>query len=80
MAAAEAITVPDPSEQVELAAIRGVSLLDQGDTAGAIATFRAGLAADPDRAHPFLPIMLAHAGRANLLAGDLRPSPGTTKR
>ena len=33
--------------------------------------FRAGLAADPDRAHPFLPIMLAHAGRAHLLAGDL---------
>ena len=32
---------------------------------------RAGLAADPDRAHPFLPIMLAHAGRAHLLAGDL---------
>ena len=72
LAAAEAITVPDPSEQVELAAIRGVSLLDQGDTAGAIATFRAGLAADPDRTHPFLPIMLAHAGRANLLAGDLQ--------
>ena len=72
LAAAEAITVPDPSEQVELAAIRGVSLLDQGDTAGAIATFRASLAADPDRAHPFLPIMLAHAGRANLLAGDLQ--------
>jgi tetratricopeptide (TPR) repeat protein len=71
LAAAEAITVPDLSEQVELAAIRGVSVLDQGDTAGAISAFHAGLAADPDRAHPFLPIMLAHAGRACLLAGDL---------
>jgi hypothetical protein len=28
--------------------------------------------ADPDRAHPFLPIMLAHTGRAYLLAGDLQ--------
>jgi DNA-binding SARP family transcriptional activator len=72
LAAAEAITVPDPDERVELAAIRGVSLLDQGDTAGAIALFRAGLAADPDRAHPFLPIMLTHTGRAHLLAGDLQ--------
>jgi len=72
LAATEAITVPDPSEQVEIAAIRGVSVLDQGDTAGAISVFRAGLAADPDRTHPFLPIMLAHAGRAHLLAGDLQ--------
>ena len=71
LTAAEAITVPDLSEQVELAAIRGVSVLDQGDTTGAISVFHAGLAADPDRAHPFLPIMLAHAGRAHLLAGDL---------
>jgi len=71
LTAAEAITVPDLSEQVELAAIRGVSVLDQGDTTGAISVFHAGLAADPDRAHPFLPIMLAHAGRARLLAGDL---------
>jgi DNA-binding SARP family transcriptional activator len=68
---AAAITVPDQSGQVELAAIRGVSVLDQGDPAGAISVFRAGLAADPDRAHPFLPIMLAHTGRAHLLAGDL---------
>ena len=30
-----------------------------------------GQDADPDRAHPFLPIMLAHTGRAYLLAGDL---------
>jgi len=71
LAAAEAIAVPDPSEQVELAAIRGVSVLDQGDAAGAVSVFHAGLAADPDRAHPFLPVMLAHAGRARLLAGDL---------
>jgi len=71
LADAEAIAVPDQSEHVELAAIRGVSVLDQGDPAGAISVFGAGLAADPDRAHPFLPIMLAHAGRAHLLAGDL---------
>jgi len=72
LAAAQASTVPDPSEQVELAAIRGVSLLDQGDTAGAVSVFHAGLAAAPDRAHPFLPVMLAHTGRAHLLAGDLQ--------
>jgi DNA-binding SARP family transcriptional activator len=71
LAAAEAIAFVGLSEQVELAAIRGVSVLDQGDPAGAISVFGAGLAADPDRAHPFLPIMLAHAGRAHLLAGDL---------
>lgn len=71
LAAAEAITVPDPAEQVELAAIRGVSVLDQGNIAGAVSVFHAGLAADPDRTHPFLPIMLAHTGRAHLLAGDL---------
>jgi tetratricopeptide (TPR) repeat protein len=72
LATADAIIVPDPGEQVEVAAIRGVSLLDQGDTAGAMDVFRAGLAADPERAHPFLPIMLAHAGRAHLLSGDLQ--------
>jgi tetratricopeptide repeat protein len=72
LAAAEAITEPDPSEQVELAAIRGVSLLDQGDIVGAVSVFRAGLAADPHRTHPFLPIMLAHTGRACLLANDLQ--------
>jgi tetratricopeptide (TPR) repeat protein len=71
LAAAEAIAVPDPAEQVELAAIRGVSVLDQGDIAGAVSVFQAGLAADPDRTHPFLPVMLAHTGRAHLLAGDL---------
>ena len=71
LAAAEAIAVPGLSEQVELAAIRGVSVLDQGDPVGAISVFGVGLAADPDRAHPFLPIMLAHAGRAHLLAGEL---------
>ena len=71
LADAEAIAVPDRSEHVELAAIRGVSVLDQGDPAGAISVFGAGLTADPDRAHPFLPIMLAHAGRAHLMAGDL---------
>ena len=72
LAAAEAITDSDPAEQVELAAIRGVSVLDQGDIAGAVSVFSAGLAADPQRAHPFLPIMLAHTGRAHLLAGDLQ--------
>jgi DNA-binding SARP family transcriptional activator len=71
LAVAQAITVPDPGEQVEWSAIRGVSLLDQGDTAGAMDVFRAGLAADPDRAHPFMPIMLSHVGRAQLLSGDL---------
>jgi DNA-binding SARP family transcriptional activator len=71
LAAAEEAHHPGPSEQVELAAIRGVSLVDQGDIATAIDVFDAGLAADPDGAHPFIPIMLAHAGRAHLLAGDL---------
>lgn len=47
IAAAEAIAVPDPTEQVELAAIRGVSVLDQGGIAGAVSVFHAGLAADP---------------------------------
>jgi len=70
LAAAEAAAANDSEAVVELAAIGGVSLLDQGDVDGAIATFQRGLAADPHRTHPFLPIMLAHAGRAYLLAGD----------
>jgi len=41
LADAEAIAVPDRSEHVELAAIRGVSVLDQGDPAGAISVFGA---------------------------------------
>ena len=70
LAAAEAAVTADSDAMVELAAIGGVSLLDQGDAGGAIATFQRGLAADPHRTHPFLPIMLAHAGRAYLLTGD----------
>jgi DNA-binding SARP family transcriptional activator len=70
LAAAEAAATPDSDAVVELAAIGGVSLLDQGEADGAIATFRRGLAADPHRTHPFLPIMLAHTGRAYLLVGD----------
>jgi tetratricopeptide (TPR) repeat protein len=55
---------------VEVAAIRGVSLLDCGDIDAAIAVFRQGFNADPGREHGFLPIMLTHAGRAGLLAGN----------
>jgi DNA-binding SARP family transcriptional activator len=60
----------DTSEPVEVAAIRGTSLLDQGDVRTAIDTFERGLATDPGRTHRFLPIMLSHLGRAYLLADD----------
>ena len=63
-------------EAVEVAAIRGVSLLDRGDVDAAIAVFRRGLNADPGREHGFLPIMLSHAGRACLLAGDFPAARG----
>src|SRR5262249_32277563 len=72
----------EAGEVVEVAAIRGVSLLDRGDIGAAIAVFRHGLDADPGREHGFLPIMLSHAGRAGLLAagfpaarGRLDPAP-----
>jgi len=71
LATAEAAVTVDRHAAVELAAIGGVSRLDQGDVDGAIAIFRRGLAADLHRAHPFLPIMLAHTGRAYLLGSDL---------
>jgi hypothetical protein len=61
---------------VEVAAIRGVSLLDRGDIDAAIAVFRHGLNADPAWEHGFLPIMLTHAGRACLLAGDFSAARG----
>jgi DNA-binding SARP family transcriptional activator len=61
----------DPSEPLEIAAIRGTSTLDRGEVHRAIATFECGLATDPDRVHRFLPIMLSHLGRAYLLANDL---------
>jgi DNA-binding SARP family transcriptional activator len=61
----------DASAPVEVAAIGGTSLLDQGDVHAAIAIFERGLATDPRRAHPFLPIMLSHFGRAHLLADDV---------
>jgi DNA-binding SARP family transcriptional activator len=61
----------DASEPLEIAAIRGTSLLDQGDVRDAIDTFEGGLATDPGRTHRFLPIMLSHLGRAHLLAEDL---------
>jgi hypothetical protein len=51
-------------------------LLDRGDAGAAIAVFRHGLDADPRREHGFLPIMLSHAGRACLLAGDLPAARG----
>lgn len=70
LAAARAAAPTEPDTVVELAAIGGVSLLDQGNIDRAIATFQEGLAADPHRTHPFLPIMLAHTGRAHLLAGE----------
>jgi DNA-binding SARP family transcriptional activator len=72
LASAEAAVDAGPGVVVELAAVHGVSQLDQGNVAAAIAAFQRGVAADPERAHPFLPVMLAHAGRAYLLAGDRR--------
>ena len=51
-------------------------MLDRGDIDAAIAVFRHALDADPGRAHAFLPIMLAHAGRACLLAGDFPAARG----
>ena len=76
LAEAEALGGGEASEAVEVAAIRGVSLLDRGDIDAAIAVFRHGLNADPGREHGFLPIMLSHAGRACLLAGDLPAARG----
>ncbi len=61
---------------MEVAAIRGVSLLDRGDVDAAIAVFGHGFNADPGREHGFLPIMLTHAGRACLLAGDFPAARG----
>jgi DNA-binding SARP family transcriptional activator len=61
----------DASQPLELAAIRGASLLDQGEVHHAIDTFERGLATDPGRTHRFLPIMLSHLGRAHLLADNL---------
>jgi len=76
LAEAESLGSGEASEVVEVAAIRGVSLLDQGDIDAAIAVFRHGLDADPGREHGFLPIMLSHAGRAGLLAGDFAAARG----
>ena len=70
LAEAESLGSGEAREVVEVAAVRGVSLLDRGDIDAAIAVFRHGLDADPGREHAFLPIMLTHAGRACLLAGD----------
>jgi len=76
LAEAESLGSGQASEVVEVAAIRGVSLLDRGDTDAAIAVFRHGLDADPGRDHGFLPIMLTHTGRACLLAGDFPAARG----
>jgi len=76
LAEAESLGSGEASEVVEVAAIRGVSLLDCGDIDAAIAVFGHGLDADPGREHGFLPIMLTHAGRACLLAGDLPAARG----
>jgi DNA-binding SARP family transcriptional activator len=61
----------DASEPLEVAAIRGTSLVDQGEVHRAVAIFEGGLATDPGRIHRFLPIMLSHVGRAHLLADNL---------
>src|SRR5499427_5357638 len=76
LAEAESLGSGEAGEVVEVAAIRGVSLLDRGDIDAATAVFRRGLDADPGREHGFLPIMLTHAGRAGLLAGDLPAARG----
>jgi len=76
LAEAESLGSGEAGEVVEVAAIRGVSLLDRGDIDAAIAVFRHGLDADPGRGHAFLPIMLTHAGRACLLAGDFPAARG----
>jgi DNA-binding SARP family transcriptional activator len=76
LAEAESLGSGEASEVVEVAAIRGVGLLDRGDIDAAIAVFRHGLDADPGREHGFLPIMLSHAGRACLLAGDFPAARG----
>jgi tetratricopeptide (TPR) repeat protein len=70
LVAAEARGAADPSGTVEVAAVRGVSLTDQGQFDRAMSVFEQGLAADPARSHRFLPLLLAHAGRAALLNGD----------
>jgi DNA-binding SARP family transcriptional activator len=80
LAEAESLGSGEAGEVVEVAAIRGVSLLDRGDIDAAIAVFRRGLDADPGREHSFLPIMLTHAGRACLLAGDLPGARGHLDR
>jgi len=76
LAEAESLGSGEASEVVEVAAIRGVSLLDRGGIDAAIAVFHHGLDADPGREHGFLPIMLSHAGRACLLAGDFPAARG----
>jgi len=76
LAEAESLGSGEAGEAVEVAAIRGVGLLDRGDIDGAVAVFRRGLDADPGRGHGFLPIMLTHAGRAGLLAGDFPAARG----
>jgi DNA-binding SARP family transcriptional activator len=76
LAEAESLGSGEASEVVEVAAIRGVSLLDRGDIDAAIAVFRHGLSADPGREHGFRPVMLSHAGRACLLAGDFPAARG----
>ena len=76
LAEAESLGSGQASEVVEVAAIRGVGLLDRGDIDGAIAVFGHGLDADPGREHGFLPIMLTHAGRACLLASDFPAARG----
>ena len=76
LAEAELLGSGEAGEVVVVAAIRGVSLPDRGDIDAAIAVFRHGLNADPGRGHAFLPIMLAHAGRACLLAGDFAAARG----
>ncbi|MGV1010532.1 MAG: AfsR/SARP family transcriptional regulator [Dermatophilaceae bacterium] len=76
LASAKAAAGRDPGAELELASISGVSLLDQGDIDEATRVFRGGLDADPQRTHPFLPLMLAHTGRACLLGNDPQAARG----
>ncbi len=54
----------------------GTARHQEGEIDAAIAVFRHGLDADPGWEHGFLPIMLTHAGRACLLAGDFPAARG----
>jgi DNA-binding SARP family transcriptional activator len=58
-------------ERVELSALRGVALVDLGQRSVGLAELQRAVDADPTHTHGFLPILLTHVGRAQLLNGDL---------